>query len=200
VRRPARNALTVLLMLPLAAAAVLWMRSFSCYDRLECSPLTDRPGEFRSVEFTLQGSRGVLGVSYVRHDFKQPSSPAPLDASLYTQQYNRVLRQYASEGDHGGWAWKSEPSRELPFEGGFTGRTFREADAVHRGWGVEWTTPYWFVLLVCTLPAGARILSLLHARRKHRGKGLCRSCGYDLTGNVSGTCPECGSPAGTTTA
>lgn len=23
--------------------------------------------------------------------------------------------------------------------------------------------------------------------------GHCRSCGYDLTGNVSGVCPECGS-------
>jgi hypothetical protein len=27
----------------------------------------------------------------------------------------------------------------------------------------------------------------------HRSKeGLCLKCGYDLTGNVSGTCPECG--------
>ena len=25
--------------------------------------------------------------------------------------------------------------------------------------------------------------------------GFCASCGYDLTGNVSGICPECGSPA-----
>jgi hypothetical protein len=24
--------------------------------------------------------------------------------------------------------------------------------------------------------------------------GHCRSCGYDLTGNVSGRCPECGAP------
>ena len=23
---------------------------------------------------------------------------------------------------------------------------------------------------------------------------LCKSCGYDLTGNVSGICPECGRP------
>lgn len=26
-------------------------------------------------------------------------------------------------------------------------------------------------------------------------KGQCRRCGYDLTGNVSGTCPECGGKA-----
>jgi hypothetical protein len=25
-----------------------------------------------------------------------------------------------------------------------------------------------------------------------RRRGLCVSCGYDLTGNVSGVCPECG--------
>jgi hypothetical protein len=30
----------------------------------------------------------------------------------------------------------------------------------------------------------------LHSRR--RRKGLCTECGYDLTGNVSGKCPECG--------
>ena len=29
-----------------------------------------------------------------------------------------------------------------------------------------------------------------HYRR--RRKGLCVKCGYDLTGNVSGVCPECG--------
>ena len=25
-----------------------------------------------------------------------------------------------------------------------------------------------------------------------KAKGLCVGCGYDLTGNVSGVCPECG--------
>jgi hypothetical protein len=29
-------------------------------------------------------------------------------------------------------------------------------------------------------------------RRGRRGGGTCRGCGYDLTGNVSGRCPECG--------
>lgn len=39
-------------------------------------------------------------------------------------------------------------------------------------------------------PATAALLTWLK-RRKHDA-GLCESCGYDLTGNVSGTCPECG--------
>ena len=29
-------------------------------------------------------------------------------------------------------------------------------------------------------------------RWRRRRKGWCLSCGYDLTGNVSGVCPECG--------
>ena len=29
-------------------------------------------------------------------------------------------------------------------------------------------------------------------RRERRAKGLCERCGYDLRGNVSGVCPECG--------
>ena len=29
-------------------------------------------------------------------------------------------------------------------------------------------------------------------RRERKAKGLCVACGYDLTGNVSGVCPECG--------
>lgn len=30
-------------------------------------------------------------------------------------------------------------------------------------------------------------------RRPPRPPGFCRQCGYNLTGNVSGICPECGS-------
>lgn len=30
-------------------------------------------------------------------------------------------------------------------------------------------------------------------RRRSRPAGGCKNCGYDLTGNVSGVCPECGS-------
>ena len=39
---------------------------------------------------------------------------------------------------------------------------------------------------------------LLYLREKHRRAKLirlCESCGYNLTGNTSGVCPECGTPA-----
>ena len=31
-------------------------------------------------------------------------------------------------------------------------------------------------------------------RKKHHQAGHCQKCGYNLTGNVSGRCPECGTP------
>ena len=34
----------------------------------------------------------------------------------------------------------------------------------------------------------------LMTRVRHFAPGHCQQCGYDLTGNVSGVCPECGTP------
>ena len=52
--------------------------------------------------------------------------------------------------------------------------------------------PFWFpVLVLATYPAIAFIRGpFRHWRRKRRG--LCLSCAYNLEGNVSGRCPECG--------
>jgi hypothetical protein len=55
---------------------------------------------------------------------------------------------------------------------------------------------YLFVALaVCGL-IGTWYLAEGPARqqRQWKAEGRCTRCGYDLTGNVSGTCPECGTP------
>ena len=47
----------------------------------------------------------------------------------------------------------------------------------------------WFVILA--------VLTGVLFWREHRLRmlpGHCQKCGYDLTGNVSGKCPECGNP------
>jgi len=45
------------------------------------------------------------------------------------------------------------------------------------------------------LAARGIIVAVLVAMRRPPPVGLCSACGYDLTGNTSGRCPECGRPA-----
>ena len=54
------------------------------------------------------------------------------------------------------------------------------------------STPLWLAAsLFATYPTIAFIQGPLRRWRRRR-KGLCENCGYNLTGNESGICPECG--------
>ena len=54
--------------------------------------------------------------------------------------------------------------------------------------------PLWVLFLIlAAYPTLAFFRGPLRRWRRRR-KGLCRKCSYDLTGNESGVCPECGSP------
>jgi hypothetical protein len=53
--------------------------------------------------------------------------------------------------------------------------------------------PHWSLVAACLVLPGL----LARSRRRRllrRRPGLCSSCGYNLTANVSGVCPECGEP------
>ena len=47
---------------------------------------------------------------------------------------------------------------------------------------------------------GGRIVGARAARRAKLMQGLCSACGYNLTGNTSGICPECGTKVSITSA
>ncbi len=52
--------------------------------------------------------------------------------------------------------------------------------------------PLWAPFLLVALPT----VVLFRRDRRHRiPSHCCQGCGYDLTGNVSGVCSECGGPA-----
>jgi len=56
-----------------------------------------------------------------------------------------------------------------------------------------WSLPLWWAV------GGAALLALpvflrLRLPRERGPSGRCANCSYDLTGNTSGTCPECGTP------
>ena len=67
----------------------------------------------------------------------------------------------------------------------------RLADAASLGMLII-RTPFWAPLLgLAIVPANT--LFVVPLRRRHRRKrNLCVGCGYNLWGNMSGRCPECG--------
>jgi len=51
--------------------------------------------------------------------------------------------------------------------------------------------PCWLLLVLTAIPTAW----LWHRDRRRIRPGCCLRCGYDLTGNTSGVCSECGLPA-----
>ena len=52
--------------------------------------------------------------------------------------------------------------------------------------------PLWLPLVLFSAYPTIAFFHSPNRRYRRRKKGLCLTCGYDLTGNVSGICPECG--------
>ena len=54
----------------------------------------------------------------------------------------------------------------------------------------------WLVFVLVGAYPAARMIWWPLRRRRRRTRGLCPSCGYDLTENTSGVCPECATGVG----
>jgi hypothetical protein len=52
--------------------------------------------------------------------------------------------------------------------------------------------PFWFLILVVSAYPAYALLTGPIRRRIRRARGSCVKCAYNLTGNTSGVCPECG--------
>ena len=53
--------------------------------------------------------------------------------------------------------------------------------------------PYWLLSLVLAILPTIGLIK--YRNRRKLGPNACPACGYDLTGNESGVCPECGAGA-----
>jgi predicted amidophosphoribosyltransferase len=49
---------------------------------------------------------------------------------------------------------------------------------------------WFFIVLLCLYPLRHVVGAIM--RRSRRRRGLCPKCAYNLIGNNSGVCPECG--------
>jgi hypothetical protein len=96
------------------------------------------------------------------------------DASMVVDQY-MLSRDYSIPASAGFGYFDSGPDTQLNYVSRY----------------VLVGVPYWFLVVAFSIPPTARFLQFLRARK--RDPDGCPTCGYNLTGNTSGTCPECGS-------
>jgi hypothetical protein len=83
---------------------------------------------------------------------------------------------------NGGWSWATE---QFGFDAGTTYVPGLTIYAV--------VVPDSFLFLLSLGAVGWRVWPgpVIKARRKLRAENSCRHCGYGLSGNVSGVCPQC---------
>ena len=92
----------------------------------------------------------------------------------------------------GDYPWSTDPDTVRPlFDQGIFGRTYHREEFRYCTVNVA-VTPLWsLTALFATYPTIAFFRGPVRRWRRRRN-GWCVDCGYDLTGNVSGICPECG--------
>ena len=94
--------------------------------------------------------------------------------------------------------WHSGPTATSP---GITVNVFFGYLTVEHGVAnpngtMTWTTylrvPLWMVVLLTSVLPAIWLAAGVWNKRRKLGPNTCPDCGYDLTGNESGECPECG--------
>jgi hypothetical protein len=98
----------------------------------------------------------------------------------------RTVQQWAPEGlkisPASKWEWTSKDMLQRPV------LTMQNIGASPEP-DVDVMVPLWSVFAVLALPT-----VFLWYRDRRPPRGHCQRCGYNLKGNLSGVCPECGDP------
>ncbi len=184
------NLLGFLLALLTLGVAVLWGRSYWVGDVFTRSRVVSE-GE-HDVWYNDKLLIGGGGVGF--HRLVQ-AGRAP--------GYGEMVRsQFLSPGPEFHFTWgPGYPQSFSPrFKGepvlGFRTDSFehRNAQAGRYEREFQLIMPIWPIFLLAAAPTAlwAWRTAVARRRRRRRDANRCAGCGYDLTGNTSGRCPECG--------
>jgi len=194
-----RKAIILVLILGAVACVVAWV-AFSVWKpavyptvksslvRLTCSPETG-PRVITRLGVGVTLTVGVRGnVAYVSIKNRTPTGqPKPgWDRNLWGFHWRSgVLPKIRHEAPAGDLLWTAVWNDELSFdEIAFLNST----EPYLRRIGM----PLWGLCLSLGSYPGITFIRGPVRRWRRRRKGLCVKCDYDLTGNESGVCPECG--------
>lgn len=156
--------LTTLYLLLLIAVAALWARGYWTSDLLGWIAVR---GDGGRVAVWLCCGRGGIGLTVTSLQW----GVIPGRGGDWQQH----------EPQYGGADWHQFTRGGLGFYAGGANKPIPGVRSV----GVCLPAPV--LLLAAAVPP-----ALYVRRRRRRNPGSCAQCGYDLTGNLSGVCPECG--------
>jgi hypothetical protein len=195
VRRRLLNFVTALSLLLCVTAVVLWVRNWSSpgpagepagwRGTLQLKALTTRPADQPAQVGDLVGYAidDLEGPGIVTERVQRVGGDGII--SLPYRWRMRVVGVTAADID-------SAISEEYRHVHDYYNDRFR----VTVGTG-DWRVSYVLLVLILGVPPAARLLTGVSAivrwhQKRRVVAGLCPACDYDLTGNVSGVCPECG--------
>ena len=195
--RPVRWAIalgTVVSVLLCAIVVFLWIASYGRWDSVWV-----RLGAERGTQVCSDGGRVVLvrdrSTDQVVRRFTWLSGGIPNDYPAYVARERALLASVAGARER-----LPQPDPYLDEVGIPTTCTNFSLAGFELLWGRNSVgrtltlfiiVPHWMVLVpLSALPALRGAMAIRSRRRKTAG--LCAQCGYDLTGNVTGVCSECG--------
>jgi hypothetical protein len=197
------NTVAFVSLLLLVVMMALWIRSYEIADRwrvdyvgkpwrADAAGLLERNANF----IDIQSEKGGIFLQFYRH------AHAPLNLLVATPGW--VLSHVSAAAQH-------YPGIEMLGETDIKEATTYSYGRFALGWYHDpYDRPYdeyltergvvvpqaWLTAIAAFLPT----IKALHVYRRRlklreRRTAICRACGYNLTANVSGICPECGTSA-----
>ncbi|UCE61531.1 MAG: hypothetical protein JSU63_07230 [Phycisphaerales bacterium] len=168
----------IIVVLTLAAVMTTGIAVTSYFHPFEFRNLADRDGSIRDLHATGLFLRdGIIVHEHVREDRVRRGlcDRAYRIQSMLWKRFPRLARFL-------------QIGRRVGYLGG---RSYPLADSGEIVWSYGYALPLGIPSLLFAVYTAAAFIRGPLRRRRRRRKGLCESCGYNLTGNESGVCPEC---------
>jgi hypothetical protein len=184
------NLLTALSLLMCVAASALWVRSYDDGHIFFRSHFRDQGRWTFRVRDELRVARGV--IVYTR-------SVGSGSRDGYRAMVETTLRAYPDPPPHERTTIQKAVPKRRPPDPSFCGFAFYHHAYVRKDGPPcsethRVTIPIWSLTALAATPPALGGIGFCWKRRRG-ARGLCTTCAYDLTGNESGVCPECGTAA-----
>lgn len=191
VRRHLLSFATAALLLLCAATIAFWIRGYWVSDEIEWSHSWQASHDYRTAQAGFEQAAGQLRIDFW---YRSNKGVGPPSFDPVTDAGPPIAIKHRRDGHHA-YMYIDGPAPKFEHFGFVADWDQWSSDAVvqHHGYRCLLVLPFWSVLSLSCLAACVMSFRLIRRRGEKRHR-ICSTCSYNLTGNLSGICPECGTP------